>query len=152
MPTTSQTRRNGRQTRGKDDLNFDQNRDARNGDLDDPEDTDETYQGYAENGNARVQRGSRRELRAGTESGRDAIRNYVRAWNDGMTAFVPPALFRPGEAIRSAFDVLGQAVELQQVFWDEMAGVWREDLRAVARDTRRDRRSEIRYEEHDYSS
>jgi hypothetical protein len=35
-----------------------------------------------------------------------------------VTAFLPPALFRPGEAIRSTFDVLGQAVKLQQVFWD----------------------------------
>jgi len=146
--TSTGTSRNSRRTRDKD-LDVDQNLDARDGD---PDDTDETYQAFVGNGSGRVQRGARRELRAGTESGRDAIRRYGRAWNDGVSAFLPPAPFRPGEAIRSTFDVLGQAVELQQAFWDEMAGVRREDLLAVARDTRDDRRSDIRYEEHDYSS
>jgi hypothetical protein len=66
------TRRNARRTQDKD-LDVDQNLDARNGDLDDPDGTDETYQAFAGIGDGRIQRGARRELRAGTESGRDAI-------------------------------------------------------------------------------
>jgi len=154
MASATETRRNGRNQ--DKDLDVNQSLEALDEELGGPHDTDDTDQRRAGDGNGlRQQRQLRRargEQRAATESSRDAIRHYVRAWNDGLTAFLPPALFRPAEAVRSTFDVIGQAVELQQVFWDEMAGVWRDDLQTVARESRRDRRSDIRYEERDYTA
>ena len=108
---------------------------GREHDVDVIDDEDRQVERAVEQRNERT----RRYLDLSTDRSQEAVRAYIRAMNDAITALVPRAFFRPGMVIRTQFEVLGQLVDIQRAMWDELVQVWNEDTRrAVRRDERVD--------------
>jgi hypothetical protein len=83
---------------------------------------------------------TRREARHGANASRDAVRSYVRATTDLVNLLIPPAFLRPGEMLRTTFDLMGQAFDVQRSWVDEMVLGYRDNLRYMEREAERDER------------
>jgi len=92
-----------------------------------------------------------------SHASRDAVRSFVRANSTLVGLMVPPALTRPGEVLRTLFDLIGETFAIQRAFIDETVLAGREQLRRFDREAERDERVSYReelgyYAEDDYDN
>jgi len=87
-----------------------------------------------------VRNDARREARHGALAAQDAVRSYVRANNRLVTLLIPPGFQRPGELLRSTFDMWAQIFQTQRAIVDEMVMAYRDNLRYADREAERDER------------
>lgn len=98
------------------------------------------YQDREDQGRRDVRDRARRELGHASNAGRDAVRSYVRANTTLMGLLIPPAFLRPGEMLRTAFDLIGETFNIQRAFVDESVLAFRNTVRVLDREAERDER------------
>lgn len=104
------------------------------------------WQDDADRRRVEVRDRARAEARHGQVASRDAVRSYVRANNRLVNLFTPPGFLRPGEVLRSTFDMWGQMFETQRAIVDEMVQSYRDNIRFLDREAERDERVDRRDE------
>lgn len=80
----------------------------------------------------------RRDARHSAVASQDAARTGVRALNELTGLLLPPAIFRPGEMLRSWFDFQAQIFNTQRAIVDEWVRGLQDGLRYASREAQRD--------------
>lgn len=75
----------------------------------------------------------KRQLQQATETGREALGQYVRGVARGYQAFIPQSVMDPHQAIDYVFDFVVQTAELQRSVVHELVGAGRVNARAANR-------------------
>jgi hypothetical protein len=75
----------------------------------------------------------KRQLQQATETGREALGQYVRGVARGYQAFIPQSVMDPHQAIDFVFDFVVQTAELQRSVVHEWVGAGRTNARAANR-------------------
>lgn len=99
-------------------------------------------QAEEQSGRERAERSedSRRQLDRASEGGRQATSAYVRALNDTFQSMVPRGFMRPGEMIRTWFELAFQGLDLSRQFWGAVVEAAQDQARTAAREADRDDR------------
>jgi len=98
------------------------------------------FQDRADSGRRDVRDLARREMGHFSNAGRDAVRSFVRANTTLTGLLIPPAFLRPGEMLRTTFDLVGETFNIQRAFVDESVLAFRNMLRVLDREADRDER------------
>lgn len=83
---------------------------------------------------------ARQQLDRAGDSGRQATSSYVRALNDTFQAMVPRGFMRPGEMIRTWFELAFQGLDLSRQFWGAVVEAAQDQARTASREADRDDR------------
>jgi hypothetical protein len=75
----------------------------------------------------------KRQLQQATETGREALGQYVRGVARGYQAFIPQSVVDPHQAIDFVFDFIVQTADLQRSVVHELVGAGRVNARAANR-------------------
>jgi ElaB/YqjD/DUF883 family membrane-anchored ribosome-binding protein len=75
----------------------------------------------------------KRQLQQATETGREALGQYVRGVARGYQAFIPQSVIDPHQAVDFVFDFIVQTADLQRSVVHELVGAGRTNARATNR-------------------